>query len=98
MRAGAGSRRWLAGRMIRPVRRVVGDVHEERFARCRALLDESDGPVGDEIGDVLAVELRVDARVVLPEIRLHRPAVMVIEVDVTAHEPEEILEAMGART
>ena len=66
--------------------------------RRRALLDELDGPIGDEIRHVLAVELRIDARVVLPEIRRHRPAVMVVEVDVAAQEPEEILEPVGART
>ena len=66
--------------------------------RRGALLDELDGPIGDEIRHVLAVELRIDTRVVLPEIRRHRPAVMVVEIDVTAQEPEEILEPMGART
>ena len=96
---GTGSRRGrrFAGCLIRPVRCVVGDVHEERTLRRGALLDEPDRPIRDEIRHVLAVELWIDARVVLPEIGSRRPAVMVVEVDVAAQEPEKILEPMGAR-
>jgi hypothetical protein len=80
LRAGARRGRRFSGWLIRPVRGIVGNVHEERLVGSGTLLDESNRPVRNEIGHVLAVELRIDARVILPKVARRRATVVVISM------------------
>ena len=57
-----------------------------------ALFDETNGPIGDECRQVLAVHR--DPGFVLPEVLHARSTVVMPVVDVTAHEPEEEIEAV----
>ena len=85
-------RRWMIGHLIRPMRRVVGDVEKERL--LTVLRDQPDGAIGNEVGQVTRGCRRL---VILEQIGLTNTVAVLVKVHEAALETEEVLEAVCAR-